>query len=341
MASTKIPKNGGLFIAFFIKMIKGVTNLGAGVPVTMVTATDMEAKLDLFTEKNNAFNTARSARLAASEAFQASMAAVAVWLQASRNALVPKLGNRWNTAWAQAGFINTSTAVPVKTEARIALIAALRDFFTAQPSYEAPSLDVTAAQATSLYDAAVGAQQLLATKAMGLKTAGDDWILAYNPAAALAQRLIKNLEGRLGKLDPRWLGFGLNMPGMIQTPGQPQNVTAHLDETGAIIVQWDALPLATRFRVRGMLIGVETAYSLVARSTDTMAAITDILPGQTMQIIVQGVNENLQGVASEPILFTVPPLAKAERAATPTVEPLAATNGGNGHTNGSRLPAMA
>ena len=32
--------------------------------------------------------------------------------------------------------------------------------------------------------------------------------------------LIKNLEGKLSKNDPRWLEFGLNLPGASATPGQ-------------------------------------------------------------------------------------------------------------------------
>lgn len=341
MAQAKIPTNGGLFIALIKLMIQGVVDLGTSVPVTMVTAALMQAQLVLFTSKNNQFNTARSARQTASDAYQACQADILVWLQAARNALVPKLGNRWNTLWAQGGFINASTAIPTRIKDRVALLSALADFFTAQPSFEAPGLDVTAAKAKSLGDAAAEAQKELTKKEMALKTAGDEWTAAYDPLYDSAQTLIKNLQGKLGDMDPRWLGFGLNMPGVVQTPGQPQNVSAHIDETGAVIVQWDPLALATRYRVRGLLVGVETDYRLVARSTEAMASITDVQPGQTIQIIVQGVNDNLQGVASEPIQFTIPLPGKAERVLTAPMETAANGHSSNGHANGSRLPALA
>ena len=67
-----------------------------------------------------------------------------------------------------------------------------------------------------------------------------------------------------------------------------------------------------RFRWRMLLVGVETDYQLVARPVDPMAKITGAMPGTTKQIIVQAVNGNSQGVASDPIIFTVPPLARAE-----------------------------
>ena len=95
---------------------------------------------------------------------------------------------------------------------------------------------------------------------------------------------------------PRWLAFGLQMPATITTPGKPVNVTAMVDDTGTIIVQCDAMPLATRYRWRMLVVGVEVTYRLVARSVDPMGMITGVMPGQTAQIIVQAVNGDLQGV---------------------------------------------
>ena len=69
------------------------------------------------------------------------------WLLAARNVLIPTFGTRWSTAWAQAGFINPSTAVPVRIEDRLALALSLSIFFRNNPSYEAPSLNVTSAEA--------------------------------------------------------------------------------------------------------------------------------------------------------------------------------------------------
>src|SRR3954467_28016 len=104
------------------------------------------------------------------------------------------------------------------------------------------------------------------------------------------------------------------MPVTNTTPGQLVNAVAHLDETAVIVVQCDAVPLATRYRWRMLRVGVETQYQLVARSVDPMGSITEVLPGQTVQIIVQAVNQSLQGVASEPIQFTMPVVARANTA---------------------------
>lgn len=54
------------------------------------------------------------------------------------------------------------------------------------------------------------------------------------------------------------------------------------------------------------LAGLQPDYQLARSTTEPLAAISGVLPGQTVEFIVQGVNAGLQGVASDPILFTVP-----------------------------------
>ena len=47
--------------------------MGAGVPVTMVTAAQMQTDMDAFIAQDAGFNAARSTRLAVSEVFQGKM----------------------------------------------------------------------------------------------------------------------------------------------------------------------------------------------------------------------------------------------------------------------------
>jgi hypothetical protein len=81
-------------------------------------------------------------------------------------------------------------------------------------------------------------------------------------------------------------------------------------------------------------------FALVARSTDPVAIIPTMLPGQTLEIIVQAVNGSLQSVASEPVLFTMPVMA-ARTVTGMAVDKLqvelpapAANGNGNGSHNG-------
>lgn len=173
---------------------------------------------------------------------------------------------------------NNTTAVPTKAPEQLALIAASKTFFTKNPSYQSPSTDVTPAKAAALITAATQAQKDLSDETMALKAAGDAWTLAYDPLADSANALIKNLEGKLDKLDPRWLGFGLQMPGTIATPGKPMGLVIHMDEDGNLIPQYDALPLSTHFRWRGFAVDVETEYRLLKSTTEPMASIAGFVP---------------------------------------------------------------
>ena len=263
------------------------------------------------------------------------------WLLSCTNVLANSFGTKWNTQWAQAGFTNLSTGVPSRQADRLGLTLSLVNFFTANPSYEVPSQNVTAAQGTTLRTAALTAQAAVNAATATLTALGVTWQSAYDALVKLMTELLKNLEAKLAKDDPRWLHFGLQMPATVTTPGQPQNLSAHVDQTGAIIVQCDPVPTATRYRWRTLLAGIQINYQLAASTPGPMGSLSGFAPGQAVQIIAQAVNQGLQGVASDPILFTVPQIVAVEkRAQAPstanTVNALVSSNGnGNGRRNHS------
>src|SRR5205085_1709662 len=92
--------------------------------------------------------------------------------QTTRNLLAARFGNRWSTDWAQAGFNNSTTAVPTRIADRLSLAAALVAFFTTNPSYEVKSMNVTADQATLLRNAAIAAQEAVRDADITLKNKG-------------------------------------------------------------------------------------------------------------------------------------------------------------------------
>ena len=77
---------------------------------------------------------------------------------------------------------------------------------------------------------------------------------------------------------------------------------------------------ATRDRFRRMIVGVETAFALAASATEPIGSISDVLPGQTVQIIVQAVNGRFQRTASDPIRFTIPLVAKKPEFGQPSTD---------------------
>ena len=347
MARNEIPRNPSQVIGLANAMHAGLDKWGTELGITQITPAGLQTETNAFVASYSDFNAARSARQAVSDTFKAAETTLTEWLFVVRTVLAGRFGNRWSTMWAQAGFINPSTAVPRRIEERLGLALSLANFFTANPSYEVPGMQVTAAKATSLRSAALAAQDALATAEVDQKTKGEVYDVAFIAITDTMRALVKILTFSLDPEDPRWLAFGLQMPATNTTPGQPENVTAHMDGIGNIIVQCDPVPLATRYRWRMLIIGVETDYRLVAKSTEPLGIIQGVQPGQRVQIIVQAVNEGQQGVASDPIVFNVPIDAQAK---TTTAEPLslpvneeamtATGDGTKSRAKGNRLPAL-
>ncbi|MEO6871179.1 MAG: hypothetical protein ABI233_03040 [Chthoniobacterales bacterium] len=71
-----------------------------------------------------------------------------------RAVLARRLGEKWSPAWVGAGFVSPTTQVPSTIEAWIAFGLALVTYYTENPGYEVPGMDVAAAKATELTDAA-------------------------------------------------------------------------------------------------------------------------------------------------------------------------------------------
>ena len=347
--SYSLPTNAGLLLGLGNKMYAGLVELGQPLGITQITPPVFQGYLTAFATADNAFNAARSARQAASDTYQSAVGALDEWLAVTKSVLAGRFGLRWSTAWAQAGFINNTTRIPDKIEDRIALAGRLVAFFTANPGYEVPTMQVTAAQGATLQNAALAAQLALTNAARALAGLGQGWTDAFTALSDEMWSLIKILQATLNDDDARWLAFGLPMPATPTTPGQPVKVTAHTDGTGAIIVGCDAVALATRYRCRMLIVGVETDYRLVASGPQPLLSIAGVVAGQTVQLIVQAVNGSLQGVASEPIQFAVPlagaqgeaakAAATAERGVVKSPAHGNGHSNGNGNGNGRTLPA--
>jgi hypothetical protein len=328
-------------------MYQGLITLGATLKITQITPVEFNTELNALITADGVFNAARTAKQMASNLFKPADVALSDWLQVTRNILAGRFGNRWSTMWAQAGFTNSTTAVPTRIADRLSLGLNLANFFTANPSFEVSSMNVTAAQATLLRNSAMTAQEALTAADVLLKSKGTVWDDAYATLTTTMRALINILHATLDDTDPRWLVFGLDMPATNTTPGQPENVTVSIDDFGALVVQCGAVALAVRYRWRMLIVGIETDYRLVARSVDPIGTIPGVLPGQTVEIIVQAVNMGgSQGVPSEPIFFTVPMVAKpvAESRKNAADAPVATAPSDAvvipSKGNGSRLPAL-
>lgn len=332
------PTNWAQLFVLATKMYDGLVAFAAAIPVTMVTAAQMLASKTAFKNAGDTYNAARTTLNSAHRASDPAQKALYDWLLTARAVIARRIGSRWSPQWAAAGFVAPSTQVPKTITGRIALRESLETYFTENPSFERPDMEVTAAKATELTEAAVDGEDAVSTAEQAFKTAGEARVPAKTGLLDLMSTVVANLDKKLAKDDPRWLAFGLQLPFTPTTPAAPTGPRATIMGT-QILLECDAMALATRYRFRTKIVGLDTRYKLAASGQQPMAVLEGVAAGLTLEIIAQAVNGPAQSVASNPILVTMPPAtAKPESAADAELAPLLAV-GTNGNGNGAELTA--
>ena len=186
------------------------------------------------------------------------------------------------------------------------LLGLMAAFFTANPNYEDSAIGVTGTAGTILKtnseaaDTALNAAKTLAT------TKKDARDAALEALKGSMRMLVRILDELLDADDPSWATFGLNMPDAETTPVAPINLTANFAEGPVLLASCDAVPLATRYRWRIKLVGLETEFRLAASTKSPLAQIDKVLPGQSVELIVQAANQTSQSVPSESVFVTLP-----------------------------------
>jgi len=193
--------------------------------------------------------------------------------------LAGTLRTRWNTSWAGAGFIHNSTAVPATVALRLTLVNQLVDFFTANPTFAVAGIEVTAAKASSLSDTATTARGSANGAEPNLKTKQDQRTTAEAALVKMMRGLTKILSMKLSRTDGRWTQFGLSIPATPSTPSQPQEVAVVAQPGHTIVATCAPTPLATRYRWRIKVLGVDAEFRLGPSTTAPLAEIKSVEAG--------------------------------------------------------------
>ena len=310
MAHNALPPNIGDLIKLGNKMAGGLAALGQTLGITQLTAASLKAQLDDYAEAQTNYNNARDARQKASTACTNLHASIGEWLMKAREVLVPYLGRPWSAAWIPAGFVDHSTAVPPYVGDQLNLLGLLSTYLAANPDYEDPQVGVTGAAGEALKtgsntaDDAFSAAKTAATEKLGARDA------ALEALKGSMRMLVRILDGLLAADDPRWAAFGLNIPDADVTPAAPANLTVSLAGGPVLLASCDAVPLAARYRWRIRLAGVEADFRLAASTRSPLAQLDKVLPGQSVELMVQAANPSAQSVPSESVFITLPAVAE-------------------------------
>ncbi|MFN7141310.1 MAG: fibronectin type III domain-containing protein, partial [Limisphaerales bacterium] len=127
------------------------------------------------------------------------------------------------------------------------------------------------------------------------KTELKNLIIARQGAiASLRAKLLETvaeLDITLGKMDARWLSFGLRIPGMPRTPEVPTGVTAILVGPTAASVKWNKATRAKYYRVAKRVIGVDDQLVPVGIPADIDFTLEGLPLNSTVEIAVAAAND--------------------------------------------------
>lgn len=219
------------------------------------------------------------------------------------------LGRRWNDAWLPTGFPGNSTAVPRTQDARYALLFALKNYFTANPTHELiqpPHPEVSAARALSLHT------QMTAARALVNTTAGAQEA-AKNDRTEDKRTLFKRVSGTIAELrqvlpgdSPQWEVVGLNIPDNPTPPEAVGTVTLAPAGTNRALASWEHARRAERYRPLIQIVGVDLDFRALDTVKDLNVILKDLPPAATVRVKINAVNEAGDAPSSSEATIVMP-----------------------------------
>lgn len=255
------------------------------------------------------FQTARSGTLAASNHLLEVRGTALLYAEKARTNLRTFLGERWSTAWAQAGFTNRTLRLPRNTPEALNLLRTLQTYFTAHPTHQNMEAGVTAAAAQAHITVLDQGTTILNNARSNQRTKRD---ARENTQKSLREGLAgsrNEVEAVLPQNDPRWLDFVERVPSDVRSPEAVSAVVAEPGLPGHVRLSFLPSLRATRYAIEAA-VGPDGEFAVVATVQDTVADLT-FPPGAVVRIRVRARNAAGEAGPSPVVEVTVPVAAAA------------------------------
>lgn len=222
----------------------------------------------------------------------------------TREILRFKLGKSFGERWADTGFVQ-SLAIPRSAEELIPLVIKLRNYLASNSALEVPDLKVTAAQLTILDE-----QLMSAVNAVNEhRTIVDNLLNVRNQKVRKLRKrmrdLIAELNQVIGPTDPRWLSFGLNMPGVEEAPEMPENIRVQVSNQTSALITFDRPARATYYRIYQRVVDLDAEPVYIGSPTDPNFTAENLRRGATIEFCLQAVNSGGESAMTEPIAVKI------------------------------------
>jgi hypothetical protein len=278
----------------------GIAVYGESTQMKRHSVAEVSADFDALANASDAYEQSRIVMLTLKSDLRDNFAAARVFLGSARDVLRLVYGNFYTEQWDPTGFVGSLT-IPSLQGDIVALIRAMSRFLAANPTLEHAGLNVTAARAQTLYnalDAGIGAVNAQRTQVQNLKAARD---MAADQLRKRVRGVVMELRQVLDDLDPKWLAFGLNMPGAEETPEAPTNVSASLIAPNTASIKWDGPPRTEYHRVWKKVLNVDADFVAVGTPIDVDFTLEELPRNAQIQVAVSAVNNGGESELSEVI----------------------------------------
>ena len=258
------------------------------------------------------FQTSRSVTLAASNALMAARSTAVLYIEKTRTTLKPYLGERWSTAWNQAGFDKGTLQVPKWSTASVVnIVRALQSYLLANPTQQNATNGVTAAAAGALVTALDAGTTALSDAKTAQHTKRLSRDASHKDLSAYLRDSRKEVESAMQPKDPRWMDFIESVPGELRAPEAVSALVAEPGLPGHVRLSFLG---AVRADAYGVYVshGEGQPFVHVLTVHDTVADLV-LAPGANVRIRVRASNAAGQSAPS-PIAEVTVPVALAEAA---------------------------
>jgi hypothetical protein len=306
MASNQLPDGIENTFTLAEDMADGLNAHEAAIGVKQNTEADLRASLAVAVTAQNDFKASQTAKTVLSTAVTVADSNGKALIGSARRVLINYLGEGWSQAWEATGFPDQSTAVPGTQAKRQALLLSLVNYFATNPAQENAPLNVTSAQAQALFTALSDARSAAAAGNTGT---GQKKKLRDAAEKALRTRM-NGLIHELGQLleddDPRWLAFGLNLPGATNLPEPADGLVLTAGGPGVVLADWSDASRATRYRVFKQVTTVDANFVAADTVNDSDCTLSGLPGGKTVRVQIVSANDAGQGLPSATAEIVVP-----------------------------------
>ncbi|MDB6028630.1 MAG: hypothetical protein JWM68_4853 [Verrucomicrobiales bacterium] len=280
-------------------ILGGITQVGAGIILPHNPQADINT--DLVNQIMACGNHEQGKQVKASlrNALLTVLKEVQGQIRATRDVSKLNWGNEYSELFTALGF-QGSLQVPEGIEELKRMLQAIIAHLTANPSQEVGTL-VTAARAQTLLTALLAAQQALVSQEgeiEGLIVIRDE---KFETLKKRIGGVYQELRMQLAPMDPRWLKFGMNMPGADETPDLVTGLKVTLIGPTAAATKWEASARAAYYRVYIRVLGVDAEYRAIGSPADLDFTIENLPAGASIDVVVAAVNNGGEGARSEAI----------------------------------------